>query len=246
MMTQSARSVLAECDCVVGYSTYIRLISDLISDKEVVQTGMQGEVERAQVAIERARAGRQVAAVSSGDAGVYGMAGVIFEVLLAEGWRPGDAPSVEVIPGLPALVAVAALLGAPLTQDFAAISLSDLLTPWSTIARRLEAAAAADFVIALYNPRSEQRTQPLTEAKVILERYRSPETPVGIVRAAHRERQSVIVTTLSDLPVEVVDMLTLVIVGNSQTLRVENCMVTPRGYGGKYRLAKEEPVNGGQ
>ncbi len=243
-MTGAAREALAQCDTAVGYTTYIRLVRGLLDGKEIVQTGMRQEVARARDAVARARAGRQVAVVSSGDAGIYGMAGLVYEVLLAEGWQPGDNPEVEVVPGVPALVAAAALLGAPLMHDFAAISLSDLLTPWETIARRLDAAAAADFVIALYNPRSARRTEPFAEARAILGRHRSPDTPVGVVHSAYREQQRVKVTTLAELDAEELGMLTILIVGNSQTRAVDDRMVTPRGYGEKYQLAAEEPELG--
>jgi precorrin-3B C17-methyltransferase len=227
---------LRECQVVAGYRTYLDLIGPLLQGKEVLASGMMQEVARARAAVEAAEAGKVVVVVSSGDPGIYGMAGLIYEVLRERNWHRGEGIQVEVVPGVAALNAAAALLGAPLMHDFAAISLSDLLTPWETIARRLDLAAQADFVLGLYSPRSKRRERELAEACRILLRHRAPETPVGIVRCAYREGQRVTVTDLARLPEQEVDMLTIVLVGNSTTFSFQGLMVTPRGYESKYRL----------
>jgi precorrin-3B C17-methyltransferase len=180
---------LVQADTIAGYRTYIDLIRPLIADKTVLSTGMTREVERAEAALEASLSGKTCAMISSGDAGIYAMAGLVLELCRLKGisiQKPG-APDgagqglvIEVVPGIPALAAGAALLGAPLTHDFAAVSLSDLLTPWSTIARRLDAAAAADFVIVIYNPRSRRRRDNLDRACEIIRRHRASDTPVGV------------------------------------------------------------------
>lgn len=189
---------------------------------------MTHEVERCGEAIRLAREGRKVAVISSGDSGVYGMAGLVLELIQEEG---ADLP-VEVVPGLPAFVAAASILGAPLMHDFASISLSDLLTDWEKIAARVEAAAKADFVIIFYNPKSSKRIEGLGKAIDMVRRFRDPSTPVGIVRNATREGSEAIVTTLGEAWgfYDKVDMLTILIVGNSETRSFDGKMVTPRGY----------------
>ncbi len=229
-----ARQALAEAEVIIGYGTYVKLIQHLLTHQEVVRKGMTEELDRCLAAFEYARRGRRVALISSGDIGVYGMAGPTFEVLLRSGWRPGGDIEVEVIPGITSLSACASLIGAPLTHDFCSISLSDLLTPWPLIARRLAAAARGDFVIALYNPRSGRRAQHLIEAQIILLRHRSPETPVAIVTSAYREGQEVQLTRLADLADARIGMLSTVLVGNASTYVQDGLMVTPRGYGNKY------------
>lgn len=227
---------------VVGYKTYLELIQGLLTDQEVVATGMRGEVSRCQTAIDRALAGDQVAIVSSGDAGIYGMAGLVLEIARARGLRLGGLEAaaadlrLEVVPGVSALNAGAALLGAPLMHDFVVLSLSDLLTPWELIARRVELAAQGDFVLAIYNPKSAKRTWQLPAVQETLLKYRSPDTPVGIVRRAARAGQEAVVTTLGQMLEHPVDMQTVLFIGNSQTLAAGGYMVTPRGYGGKYEL----------
>jgi len=227
---------------VVGYQTYIDLVRPLLTTQEVVATGMKAEVQRCQLALDRARAGARVALVSSGDAGIYGMAGLVLEMGAAQGLKlgppegPGDVDLyLEVIPGVPALAAGAALLGAPLMHDFVAISLSDLLTPWETIAKRLELAAQGDFVMVLYNPKSKKRDWQLGAVLDLLLRHKDPGTPVGLVSRAMRPGQEVVITTLHDMLNHPVDMQTVVIIGNSQTFTCGPYMVTPRGYLGKYR-----------
>lgn len=188
---------------------------------------MTHEVERCEKAIAMAREGARVAVVSSGDSGIYGMAGLIFELLSGD-----TGVEVEVIPGVPAFVAASALLGAPLMHDFASISLSDLLTDWTLIETRLEAAAKADFVIALYNPKSSKRVEGLFKALEVIGRYRKGSTPVGIVRNATREDEEAIVTTLAEAAsfAGKIDMLTILIIGNSSTYSSGGRIVTPRGY----------------
>jgi len=237
-ITPAALQAIAAAQVVVGYKTYLDLIPQCLTGKEIVSSGMRQEIERCRQALALAAAGRTVALISSGDAGIYGMAGLVLE--LADGsveathapplQNPGDI-DIRIIPGISAVQAAAARLGAPLMHDFAVISLSDLLTPWPLIRRRLEAATAADFVVALYNPKSRGRTLQITEAQEILCRHRGPETPVGIVRNACRPGEEVAVSTLACLLDHDIDMLSIVIVGNSQT-RVDAAgrMVTPRGY----------------
>jgi len=190
---------------------------------------MTHEVERCAKAVEFAKAGKAVAVVSSGDAGIYGMAGLVFELLAASG---DDDLKVDVIPGVPAFVAAASILGAPLMHDFASISLSDLLTDWPVIEERIEAAAKADFVIILYNPKSSKRVEGLGKALSIIGQHRKGTTPVGIVRNASREDEEAILTTLDNVPAlsDRIDMLTILVVGNSSTFLALGRMVTPRGY----------------
>ncbi len=250
-MSLRAGQVLETVDAVVGYTTYVELIRPLLAGKQVVATGMRKEVERAARAIELAAAGKSCALVCSGDPGIYALAGLVLEIcrrreikVRLAGRGPGSdrgaqaTLSIEVIPGIPALAAGAALLGAPLMHDFAAISLSDLLTPWPLIEKRLAAAASADFVIVLYNPRSRRRRDRLEKACRIIMEHRSPDTPAGVVTSAGRPHQSVLLTTLSGLPEAPVDMQTTVFVGNSQSWAWEGLMVTPRGYAAKYNLDK--------
>ncbi len=233
-LTARARSAIAEADTVIGYATYIRLIADLVTGKEVVKKAMAEELDRAIEAYERAKQGKKVAIVSSGDAGVYGMAGPTFEVLFQAGWTPDSGIEVEIIPGASALNTCASLVGAPLTHDFCAISLSDLLTPWPTIARRLNAVAYADFVVALYNPKSGRRTGQIQQAQHIFLQFRDPQTPVAIVKSAFRPKQSIEFTTLEKLHEADISMLTTVLIGNSNTYIKHGLMITPRGYSNKY------------
>ena len=233
-LTARARAAIAEADTIIGYVTYIRLVADLVAGKEVIKKSMTEELDRAIEALERARQGKKVALISSGDAGVYGMAGPTFEVLFQAGWTPESGIEVEIIPGASALNTCAALVGAPLTHDFCAISLSDLLTPWPTIARRLDAVAAADFVVALYNPKSGRRTRQIVEARRLFLRHRRPDTPVAIVKSAYRPRQRIEFTTLERMTECDIGMLSTVLIGNSNTFVRHGLMVTPRGYRNKY------------
>ena len=225
-LTGRARAALEEADLIVGYTAYIELVRDAFPDKEFRATGMRREVDRCRMAVEEAAGGKTVAMVCSGDAGVYGMAGLIYEV--AQEYPPIH---IEVVPGITAACGGGALLGAPLTHDFAVVSLSDLLTPWEKIEKRLEAAAAADFVLCLYNPRSHSRKDYLQRACDILLRHKSPDTVCGYVQHIGRPGQRAVTTTLGQLrDNEEVDMFTTVFVGNEQTTLIGGKMVTPRGY----------------
>jgi precorrin-3B C17-methyltransferase len=228
LLTGEARAVLETADVLVGYEAYLDQVRAWRPEADYRPSAIGAERERAALALSLAAHGQTVALVSSGDAGVYGMASLALEAL--ERWVGPARPRLEVVPGVTALLAAAALLGAPLGMDFAAISLSDLLVPWPTIARRLEAAGAGDFVVALYNPASRGRRWQLPEACAILGRHRAPETPVGLVRAAYRPGQAVRIVPLAAVAREPVDMLTILIVGNSQTRQVDRRLVTPRGY----------------
>ncbi|MCL6587419.1 MAG: precorrin-3B C(17)-methyltransferase [Anoxybacillus sp.] len=242
-MTKRAQEAIEESDVIIGYKTYVELVANLIGDKPVISTGMTEEVSRAQEAVKWAEQGKKVAVISSGDAGVYGMAGLIYEVLIEKGWTRNSSIEVEVIPGISAIHSCGALLGAPIMHDACTISLSDHLTPWTLIEKRLEAAAAADFVIALYNPKSGRRTQQIVEAQQILLRYRRPNTPVGLVKSAYRERQQIVLTDLEHMLEHDIGMLTTVIIGNSSTFVHDGLMITPRGYQRKYTLtALEQPL----
>ena len=234
-------------EVVAGYSAYIRLVGSLISGKDTLRTGMTQEVDRVAAAIDMACKGKAVALVSSGDPGIYAMAGLALEMCEArkltaipaqkqslEPTASKDSLMIEVVPGIPALCAGAALLGAPLTHDFAAISLSDLLTPWEIIEKRLYAAASADFVIVIYNPKSKKRDWQLERAREICLMYRDFQTPVGIVTSAMREGQEVSITTLERLNTAAVNMQTTVFIGNRSTRHYGDFLYTPRGYGNKY------------
>jgi precorrin-3B C17-methyltransferase len=239
-ITERAIEAIKESDFIIGYKTYMELIQELITAQSMISTGMTEEVSRAQEAVKQAELGKKVAVISSGDSGVYGMAGLVYEVLIEKGWKEAEGIEVEVIPGISAINSCASLLGAPVMHDSCTISLSDHLTPWDLIAKRLEAAAMADFVIALYNPRSGRRTRQIVEAQRILLQYRAPETPVGLVKSAYRERQSIILTNLAEMLEHDIGMLTTVIIGNSSTFVYDNKMITPRGYQRKYTLNAEK------
>ncbi len=230
-ITPYAQRVIKSSDVIVGYKKYIELIKELIKDKEVVSTGMTQEAERATLAVELALSGKTVSVISGGDPGIYAMAGLVFEVI-----KGREGLYIEVIPGISALNACAARLGAPLMHDFAVISLSDRLTQWDLIEKRLEAAAMADFVTVLFNPKSMGRPEHINKARAIFLRHRSPDTPVGIVKSAMREDEKVIITTLKEMPHHDIDMQTTVIIGNSQTFIWNNYMITPRGYEKKFKV----------
>lgn len=242
-ITTRAVEALQESDFIIGYKTYVELIQDLLTDQTVISTGMTEEVSRAQEAVKQAENGKKVAVISSGDAGVYGMAGLVYEVLIEKGWKEATGVEIEIIPGISAINSCASLLGAPIMHDSCTISLSDHLTPWDLIAKRVEAAAQADFVIALYNPRSGRRTRQIVETQRILLQYRSPETPVGLVKSAYRERQDIVITNLADMLNHDIGMLTTVVIGNSSTFLYDNKIITPRGYQRKYTLnAEKQPL----
>lgn len=233
-LTPAALDAISAAELVVGYGTYINLVRPLLTGKEVIKTGMTEEIGRARAAVDRARSGGRVAIISSGDAGVYGMASLVFQVLQEMGWRRGDSPELHLIPGMTALNSTASLVGAPLGHDFCAISLSDLLTPWAVITRRIEAAASADFVIGLYNPASGRRTRQIVEAQQIIARHRPGTTPVALVKSAYRKLQQVELSDLDNFLDFEIGMLTTVLVGSSQSLVYEGYMITPRGYTNKY------------
>ena len=224
-LTVRALRAIEQAQVIVGYSPYIKLLGELTAGKEIITSGMRQERERCRLAIELARE-KEVVLVSSGDAGVYAMAGLVLEMLEKE----ERGIEVEIIPGVSAVNEAAAALGAPLMNDYAAISLSDLMTPWEVIRRRLEGAAQGDFVIALYNPKSEKRKSHIEEAREIVLKYRKGETPVGLVRNAGRENEERKITRLSEFTRERIDMSTLVIIGNSTTYEEGGRMITPRGY----------------
>ncbi|HHW07449.1 MAG TPA: precorrin-3B C(17)-methyltransferase [Clostridia bacterium] len=227
-MTERARQALAEAEIVIGYKTYVNLVTPLLGHQQVESTGMKKEVARAQRAVELARQGYRVAVISSGDPGIYGMAGVVLEVLYREQAQP--EVQVEIVPGVSAAQAAAAVAGAPLMHDCAFISLSDLLTPRELILKRVVLAAQGDFVIALYNPKSKGRPDLINQVQELLLRYRKPDTPVAVVRNAGREGESLVLSTLAGFTREEIDMFTTVIVGNSQSYVAGHHFITPRGY----------------
>lgn len=234
LLTPQALSALDAAEVVVGYTLYVSLIpQDVLRGKTVLSTGMMAEMDRCAAAIDHALAGRPTAVVCSGDPGIYAMAGLVFELLDERGLA--DEVTVDVVPGVPAVCAAAALLGAPLMHDFACLSLSDLLTPWEVIERRAAASLGAGFVLVLYNPRSKRRDWQLARIIDMARHELSPETPVGVVRDAHRPGQAVFCRTLAAFDPAEVDMLSIVVIGNGSTRLVGGRMVTPRGYMDKYR-----------
>lgn len=244
--------MLQSVDTVVGYTVYIQLIRPMIEGKQIISSTMTQEVDRVEAALEAALSGKPCAIVSSGDAGIYAMAGLVLEMCAVQRipvvYRRGekgntdekiqtpDALEIEVVPGIPAVCAGASLLGAPLTHDFACISLSDLLTPWELIEKRLHAAASADFVMAIYNPKSKRRATQLEQAQQIVLEYRSGATPVGVVTSAMRDDQDIHLTTLEYLHQAPVTMLSTVFIGNSTSFVYQDIMITPRGYRRKYHF----------
>ncbi|MDP2912958.1 MAG: precorrin-3B C(17)-methyltransferase [Candidatus Omnitrophota bacterium] len=227
-ISQRVREAIEECEVIVGYNTYIKLLGDLTCNKEIESFGMKEEIRRAGSAIGHAKRGRRVCLISSGDPGVYGMAGLVLELL-----KKGDLNKlkIEICPGISAATACAALLGAPLTHDFAVISLSDLLTDLELIKRRIELAVKADFVIVLYNPKSSKRIIPFQKTCDCLLKYKSADTPVGIARNAYRYGEEITITTLGNMPsFKEINMATTIIIGNSKTYIKDKYMITPRGY----------------
>lgn len=258
-ITPLAQEAIKKSEAIVGYSTYLSLIEGLIKGKEIFSTGMTKEVDRCKKAVELAGGGKVVSLISGGDPGVYAMAGLVFEILKSNNestvmtnqlqatnkgkssnsslvTRHSALVEVEVIPGISALNACAARLGAPLMHDFASISLSDRLTAWELIEKRLEAAAMADFVIVIYNPKSKGRVEHISRARDLILKYRNDKTPVGIVRGAMREGETVVITDLGHMLDNEIDMQTTVIVGNSTTFKWDNRMITPRGYEKKFTI----------
>ena len=224
-MTIEAADTLRDSDVIIGYTVYVDLVREHFPEKEFLTTPMRKEVDRCRMAFEEAEKGRKVAMICSGDAGVYGMAGLMLEI-----GREYPDCEVRVIPGVTAATGGAAVLGAPLIHDFALISLSDLLTPWEKIEKRLRLAAEADFVICLYNPGSKKRADYLEKACEIMMESKSGDTVCGLVSQIGREGESMRVLPLKELKKTPVDMFTTVFIGNSQTVEVDGKMVTPRGY----------------
>lgn len=233
LITPRARLSIEQADIVVGYKTYLGLVMDFIGpEQEVISSAMMQEIDRCRKALALADGGRQVALVCGGDPGIYAMAGLVYELVR----ETGSTSRIEIIPGIAALNSCAAILGAPLMHDFAAISLSDLMTPWEMIEKRLQAAAMADFVTVMYNPKSKKRTTQIVRAREIMLEHRAPSTPVGIVSGATRAHETVRLTSLADMLEEEIGMQTTVIIGNSATFIFGDKMVTPRGYSAKYGL----------
>ena len=223
-MTLRAKNALEGAQVIAGYGVYVDLVRPMFPEKEYLTTAMRRESERCRMAIDAACGGKTVAMISSGDAGVYGMAGLIYEL------AQGRDLEIEVVPGVTAALSGGAVLGAPLTHDFAVISLSDLLTPWEKIEKRLECAAMADLAMAIYNPASHRRSDYLHRACEIVMRHASPDTVCGVVRNIGREGEEMHVMTLRELADYPADMFTTVFIGNAQTKVVDGRMVTPRGY----------------
>lgn len=219
-----AYKTLKNVDVIAGYITYIDLVKDEFKEKEFYVSGMKKEIDRCEKVLELAKEGKIVALISSGDAGIYGMAGIMIEVAL------GSGIDVEVIPGITSSVAGASLVGAPLMHDQAIISLSDLLTDWEVITKRIDRASDGDFVISLYNPKSKGRTEQIVEAREIMLKHKAPSTPVALLRHVGREDENYILTNLDEMLNYEIDMFTVVIVGNSKTYVKEGRMITPRGY----------------
>ncbi|MDD6134352.1 MAG: precorrin-3B C(17)-methyltransferase [Selenomonadaceae bacterium] len=231
-MTPRARKAIEAAEVVAGYNTYIKLVESLLMGKKVIGTAMMQEIDRCRMAVDEAAAGRDTVVVSSGDAGVYGMAGLVLELILQR--EKAQRPEFGgVIAGVSAVNAAASVLGAPLMHDFAVISLSNLLTPWELIRKRVEMAAQGDFVTALYNPKSKKRVKNIEEVREIMLKFRNPKTPVGIVTAASRDKETKVISTLEDFTKEDINMFSLVVIGNSQTYVKDGWMITPRGYQNK-------------
>ena len=237
-MTFRAKEVIEKSDTIVGYDTYVTLVEDLIKGKDIYRYAMTQEVERAKQCIDLAQEGKVVSLVSSGDPGIYGMAGLIYETLAEAGWDPKTGLEVEIIPGVSALNSCASLVGSPLMTDFAVVSMSDLLVPWEIITKRVEAAAQGDYVIVIYNPSSKKRIHQLQDTRKLLLKYRKPSTPVAIIKGAFRDSQSIVMTDLQSMEehADKLGMISTVIIGNSSTYNFKNLMINPRGYASKYNL----------
>ncbi|WBW96176.1 precorrin-3B C(17)-methyltransferase [Oceanirhabdus sp. W0125-5] len=220
-MTIKARKTIEESDIIVGYTKYLKMVEPLLEGKETYATGMRGEEDRCKKAIELAQ-DKVVSVISTGDAGIYGMAGLILQI--------DNNANVEIIPGVTASCSAASVLGAPLMHDNCNISLSDLMTPYEAIKKRVKLAAEGDFVISLYNPRSKGRPHYLKECLDIVREYRDGNTPIGVVRNALRDDQSVHISTLGNFDEEIVDMMSIVVIGNSNTYIENGRIITPRGY----------------
>ncbi|QIZ76314.1 precorrin-3B C(17)-methyltransferase [Ferrimonas lipolytica] len=235
LVTPMARDAIEQADVIVGYKPYVKLIESLLTTQTIEANGMTREVERAQAAVEMAFAGKRVAVISSGDAGMYAMGSLVYQMLQEHGWHVDHPTRVNMIPGITAANACASLVGTPLGHDGCTISLSDLLTPWELIEQRIEAAAKADFAITFYNPRSRRRTNQIEIAQAILLQHRSPDTPVAIVDNAYRgDEQSVQISDLANFTNCEFAMTAAVVIGNSQSYLFADKIITPRGYDNKY------------
>lgn len=221
-MTLKAIDTINKCEVIVGYTYYIDLIKELIGNKRVIKTGMKGELERCRMAVEETRKGFDTCIISTGDSGLYGMAGPILEL--------ARDIEIEIIPGVTSAFCAAAEAGAPIMHDFCTISLSDLLTPWEVIENRLHKAAEGDFVIALYNPKSKGRPDNIKKAVAIISQYAKPSTPVAMVKNAGREGNERRIATLETIDFAFIDMMTVVLIGNSNSYEIDSKIITPRGY----------------
>jgi precorrin-3B C17-methyltransferase len=248
-MSLRAIEIIKQVDCIAGYTTYINLIKNLVAGKQIISTGMTKEIERVEKAIDITLKGKSCALISGGDPGIYAMAGLVFEICKLKNIqlirsrdksidpaKTKNSLTIEIVPGIPALAAGAALAGAPLTHDFAAISLSDLLTPWEKIEKRLNAAAMADFVIVIYNPKSKKRDWQIKKAKTIILEHRNRATPVAVVTGAMRENQNISFTTLDQIDKADIGMQTVLFIGSSDSLQYLDFLFTPRGYAKKYEI----------
>lgn len=223
-MSMRCYNILKDADMIVGYTTYVNLVKDIFPNKEYYITGMKKELDRCKKVLEFAESGKNIALISSGDAGIYGMAGIMLEVAI------DSDIDIEIIPGITSSVAGASIVGAPLMHDQAIISLSNLLTDWEVIKKRIDRASDADFVISIYNPKSMGRQNQIVEAREIMLKYKQPSTPVALLRHVGRKEQNYTLTTLEDMLNHEIDMFTVIIVGNSNTYIKNNKMITPRGY----------------
>ena len=237
-MTQKCIDVIKSVDVITGYTTYVDIMKQYFPDKEYIASPMMKEIDRCRMAIELAESGKTVAMISSGDSGIYGMAGILLEM---KHEMKSDV-EIETVSGITAASAASAILGAPLMHDFTIISLSDLMTPLDLIMKRVDCAGQGDFIACFYNPKSKKRVDYLKRAADILMKYRDGSTPVGVVRNAGREDQSSYLTTLDKIGESPVDMFSIVIIGNSNTYVEDGKMITPRGYSDKYGFA----ANGGK
>lgn len=235
-LSKIALGAITEAETVIGYSSYLKQIGEILNDKqEKMPFNMKDEIKRCEAAVKKSLEGKTVALVSGGDAGIYGMSGLLLEIIDNKSLT-GKVP-VEFIPGIPAFCAVSASVGAPIANDFCVISLSNLLTPWEEIEKRLRAAAAGDFVIVIYNPKSMKRKEQLTTAKNILLETIEKERPAAIAKAVTRPDEEIIITTLENIDnVGILGMNTTIIIGNSNTYVNDLYMITRRGYGNKYNL----------
>ncbi len=230
--TSRALSKLKESDIIIGYSKYIEMIYEVVKNKTILGSSVVDEIARADMAIKYAMEGKKVSVISSGDSGIYGMAGLVFEMISHHNYDI----EIEIIPGITSLASSSSLIGTPLMNDFCSISLSDKLTPWETIEKRIKSAAEGDFVIVFYNPKSQKRTEGIKKARDIIMEYRNKTTPVGIIKNAYRENQESFVTNLEKFLDFDIDMFTTIIVGNSSSYQYKNYMITPRNYDLKYNL----------